>query len=135
MGQECSYLVEDVLDSRKFDLRFAGLSLTKQEVNRIYNVFLEIDVDHSGSIKLRELFVRIRIDETPFSVRAFQLVDKDKSGSLDFPEFVKAVWNFCTLSGLSFGRNLAISLYLQLRTVADIIIDAIEYFAFSLYFY
>jgi hypothetical protein len=105
MGQECSYFFDDLLDSRSYDLRFAGLSLTKSEINRIYEVFRAIDLDGSGTIKLMELFVRIRVEPTPFSVRAFQLVDKDGSGHLDFSEFVKAVWNFCTLTGHSFGMK------------------------------
>ena len=99
MGQGCSDF-----DSNTYDLRLPGLYLKRYEVNQLSEIFNKIDVDHSESIKLRELFAHIKLEPTPFSIRAFKLVDKDNSGTLDFREFVLTVWNFCSLDSDSFGR-------------------------------
>ena len=38
------------------------------------------------------------LERTSFSQAIFQLMDEDRSGQIDFREFVIALWNYCTLS-------------------------------------
>lgn len=38
----------------------------------------------------------IDMDRTLFGQRAFQVMDEDGDGTIDFREFVISVWNYCT---------------------------------------
>lgn len=46
---------------------------------------------------MAEFLVLFGLDRTPFTTRAFRLIDDDRSGELDFFEFIAAVWNYCTM--------------------------------------
>ncbi|GMH81059.1 hypothetical protein TL16_g08811 [Triparma laevis f. inornata] len=46
---------------------------------------------------MAEFLVLFGLDRTPFTTRAFRLIDNDRSGELDFFEFIAAVWNYCTM--------------------------------------
>ncbi|GMH97180.1 hypothetical protein TrST_g8886 [Triparma strigata] len=67
-------------------------TLTKLRV-----AFTKIDHDKSGCVSMAEFLVLFGLDRTPFTTRAFRLIDNDRSGELDFFEFVAAVWNYCTM--------------------------------------
>lgn len=75
---------------------------------KLYGIFQAIDLDHSGSIGLKELLTHIDLNENKFSRRVFSIFDEDGSGQIDFREFVLSVWNYCTLSKHSLGRLLLI---------------------------
>ncbi|KAJ1442905.1 hypothetical protein B484DRAFT_321842 [Ochromonadaceae sp. CCMP2298] len=74
------------------------MKLSKVEVKKLYRIFRLVDVDGSGTIALAELLVHIDLDRTSFTKRIFSIFDDDKSGEIDFKEFVLALWNYCTLS-------------------------------------
>eukprot|EP00601_Ochromonadales_sp_CCMP2298_P005288 CAMPEP_0173213228 /NCGR_PEP_ID=MMETSP1141-20130122/25264_1 /TAXON_ID=483371 /ORGANISM="non described non described, Strain CCMP2298" /LENGTH=429 /DNA_ID=CAMNT_0014140385 /DNA_START=214 /DNA_END=1499 /DNA_ORIENTATION=- len=78
--------------------QFQAMKLSKVEVKKLYRIFRLVDVDGSGTIALAELLVHIDLDRTSFTKRIFSIFDDDKSGEIDFKEFVLALWNYCTLS-------------------------------------
>lgn len=72
---------------------FNELGLTKSEVTKIYNVFLDIDLNKSGQVGREEFFAMIRVEATPFNKRVFRSCDKNGSHSVNFCEFVIAMWD------------------------------------------
>jgi Ca2+-binding EF-hand superfamily protein len=80
------------------------MKFTKREIAQLYNLFCKADVDLSGTVDMVELLTLLDIERTSFSVRVFSIFDEDKSGLIDFKEFVLAAWNYCTLSDSSLGE-------------------------------
>ena len=60
--------------------------------------FFKIDKDNSGEVSIYEFLSFFKLKSTKFAMRAFSIMDEDKSGEIDFREFVVAVWNYCTFS-------------------------------------
>jgi serine/threonine-protein phosphatase 2B regulatory subunit len=72
--------------------------ISTKELCLIHNIFQKVDLDHSGAIDVVELLTIMDVERTPFTERVFRIFDEDKSGKVDFYEFVVALWNYCTLS-------------------------------------
>ena len=51
-----------------------------------------MDTDYGGTISLDEFHVFMEVERTPFSDRAFGILDEDGSGELDFHEFIAGLW-------------------------------------------
>lgn len=83
---------------------FKALQLPLVDIERLYKVFMRIDVDNSGKVDLLELLNFLDVDRTKFSERVFSIMDEDQSGQINFYEFVMAVWNYCTLSDDALGE-------------------------------
>ena len=80
---------------------FQALSFKEIDIGRLYRVYRKIDVDGGGDIELAELLAYLDLDKTRFTKRIFSLFDEDKSGRIDFKEFVLSLWNYCTLTKAS----------------------------------
>jgi hypothetical protein len=94
--------------------QFQAMQFSKSEVRRLYEVFHAADVDGSGSIALAELLVHIDMERTPFTEKIFSIFDDDKSGEIDFKEFVLSLWNYCTLTKNTLGTHkIILLLYLH----------------------
>ena len=76
-------------------LDFKKLDVSPDDINRLFSCFLEIDTDGSGEINLDEFYAHFKLKRSIFSDMAFSLMDEDKSGEIDFREFVLTLWNFC----------------------------------------
>jgi len=83
---------------------FTSLSLSQSDLDIIQQVFQNIDVSSSGSIDIKELEIFLKTDKDPFNRRVLALFDADKSGDLDYFEFVCCVWNFCSLDSENLVR-------------------------------
>ncbi|GMH62491.1 hypothetical protein TrRE_jg6128 [Triparma retinervis] len=77
-------------------LDFKRLQVSPDDINRLFSCFLEIDTDGSGEINLDEFYAHFKLSRSIFSDMAFSLMDEDKSGEIDFREFVLTLWNFCS---------------------------------------
>ena len=84
--------------------------LKPKHVKTLYKLFRKADKEQSGEISVLEFLMFFDIDRTVFAVKAFTHMDDDKSGEIDFPEFVKAAWAFVSLSKEGL-RNFAFSIY------------------------
>lgn len=73
---------------------FNELQLSNEDVRRFYGLFKSIDVDGSNSIDLPEFFAFFKQERTPFNERVFSIMDKDKSMTVTFDEFVVSLWNY-----------------------------------------
>jgi Ca2+-binding EF-hand superfamily protein len=85
---------------------FEKLELRRQDVGALYRQFREIDVDGSSTIDIVEMLVALQLERTKFTKRIFSIFDKDRSGHLNFVDFVLGMWNFCTLQKTSFGKSV-----------------------------
>ncbi len=83
---------------------FEALQLHYSAVGRLHEIFRAVDIDNSGTIELNELLNFLNVDRSPFRNRVFQMCDEDHSNSIDFREFVLAMWNYCTLSRHTLGK-------------------------------
>ena len=88
---------------------FKALNIYAKSIERLYEVFVQIDRDGSGEISVTEFFRffshRRRFPKkSKFAKRVFAIMDADGSGELDFSEFVIALWNFCTFTKPSLLR-------------------------------
>ncbi len=77
---------------------FKKLGIRDADVVQLHKVFLQIDVDNSGSLSIDEFFKYFELQwVTPMSRRVFTLFDADNSGELDFGEFAACSWNYLSL--------------------------------------
>lgn len=96
---------------QEWNKTFIALQISKAEVYKLYKKFQKVDLDGGGTIDVVELLTVIDVERTPFTERVFSIFDEDKSGKIDFYEFVLSLWNYCTLSRVTLGKCLATSLY------------------------
>lgn len=101
MGCGGSSQVNDFNELVKWTFLMEGLHLNIEELKKFFSIFSKIDNDKSGSIKLAELLLFLKLENNEFMRRAFSIFDEDKSGQVDFGEFVVSVWNYCTLNNSS----------------------------------
>lgn len=89
---------------KKLKPSFDLLGLKESEVGLLYETYLDIDFDNSGTILLGELLSYILSEETTFVRKIFSTFDTDESKFLDFREFVVSIWNYCTLNPKNLGK-------------------------------
>lgn len=88
----------------RWNTQFAAMQLTKRDIKRLYEVFYAMDIDGSGSIDVVELLTKIDVSRNKFSERVFSMFDEDKSGQINFREFVLSLWSYCTLTKDALGN-------------------------------
>jgi Ca2+-binding EF-hand superfamily protein len=91
---------------KKFKSHYDLIGLKEADVGLLYEAFLEIDFDNSGTILLHELLSYVLSEETAFVKKVFSAFDTDQNKYLDFHEFVISIWNYCTLNPKNLGLKL-----------------------------
>lgn len=84
---------------------FDGMQLCDLDLQLIRESFENIDVSRSGTIDIKELETFLKIERAPFNRRVLAMFDADKSGELDFFEFLMMTWNFCSLDKRNLGKT------------------------------
>jgi Ca2+-binding EF-hand superfamily protein len=77
--------------------QFIALKLTRSEIKKLFTIYRKIDSDRSGSVDIIEMLTYLDIENTSFNQRVFSVFDMNRSGRIDFREFVLSLWNYCTL--------------------------------------
>jgi len=90
------YGTDPRVDLHKQD--FEALLLRESDVGLLFKLFMQIDEDESGEVSMTELLTFLGLQQNKFAQSVFAIMDEDKSGQIDFREFVVAAWNYCTLS-------------------------------------
>ena len=72
------------------------MGLNQRELDAFYSVFAAVDIDGSNAVSTGEFYAYFGMDHSMYNSRIFELFDVDKSGEVDFEEFVCASWNFCS---------------------------------------
>lgn len=84
---------------REWDHIFRKIGLTRTEVADLYDVYRQIDEDGTAGIDVDEFLNYFGVDQTrEFARRLFNQLDQDRSGDIDFMEFVCAVFNFAVIT-------------------------------------
>lgn len=107
MGCNQSKEFEILIRSKEFqswNIDFKKLYINDYYLQKLYKIFLTIDLDNSGKIGFIELLTLLNVENTKFTGRIFSIFDNDNSGEIDFYEFVLTLWNYCTLSRTTLGN-------------------------------
>lgn len=65
----------------------------------IYNII------SAACTHIHQLLMFLDVERTRFTKRIFSIFDDDKSGEIDFREFVLSIWNYCTLGKTSLSKS------------------------------
>lgn len=71
------------------------LRFEKRDLDKLYANFCKIDVSGDAVISVSEFIVVNKISCDPLGEMIFKLVDKDHNNSVDFIEYMVALWNYC----------------------------------------
>lgn len=71
--------------------------MSQDEINCIWTVYCEIDVDQSDSIRDDEFRAFFSMEKEPFNAKLFSCFDADGSGYLNFFEFTCSVCYICSV--------------------------------------
>ena len=82
---------------------FIILRLTHRDIDKLLTQFHIIDADNSYTVSLHELINHLGMENTSYAKRVFGMFDTDGSGTVDFGEFVAALWNYCSLEKNDLG--------------------------------
>lgn len=88
---------------------FNAMKFKNSEVKKLFELFNIVDSDHGGTIDVVELLTLLDIERTAFAERIFAAFDKDRTGKIDFYEFVVSLWKFCTLGDGAISKTMQIS--------------------------
>ena len=70
----------------------------RRELAMLRRTFRKVDADNSGRITPIEFLMHFDLERTPFSLKAFRVMDLDGDATIDNMEFALAVWNFLSLT-------------------------------------
>ena len=79
------------------------LKLDEQDINMLYTVFAEIDVDASATVSREEFYDFFQCEQDEFTDAVFRVLDVDNSGQVDFREFSLTLWNYLTFDRKSLA--------------------------------
>ena len=82
---------EDITGQDKTALDILIKFMTKEQIDQLWTIYCEIDVDQSGSIRDDEFRAFFSMEKDPFNQKLFSCFDADDSGYLNFFEFTCAV--------------------------------------------
>lgn len=79
---------------------YSTLGLSERDIIQLYVEFRKIDEDNVGSVTLDDLFAFFGIEQNVFTSIIFCSFDVDlyHLDDIDFPRFLQALWNYCTLA-------------------------------------
>lgn len=80
------------------------LGLSRADVNVVWKAFKKFDMDGGGTVDIEEFIVVGRLEHSEIVGKMlFRLMDKNYSNTLDFEEFLCAVWNVCSCDHDNLG--------------------------------
>jgi len=99
MGNQTSLTAEQ-LEAMKLESPF-----TEAEIKRLFRKFKKLDVDKSGTLSVQEFLAIPELEHNPLVNRVVHTFDMDKSGEVDFREFVTSLSVFATHETAESGHG------------------------------
>jgi len=84
---------------------------TKAELKRLFRRFKVLDTNKSGTLSVDEFLAIPELEHNPLVRRVVATFDSDKSGEVDFPEFISALSVFATAEGKGDKYKFTFKMY------------------------
>jgi Ca2+-binding EF-hand superfamily protein len=85
--------------------QFQAMQLSRSQIKTMFKIFHTQKANQHQRVSLTALLEYMHIENTPFTEKAFLMLDESNSGSIDFRGFVLCLWNYCTLTRGTFGER------------------------------
>ena len=102
--------VQNSQSMKKNLAQYSLLQLSESDIRKLYNIFHGIDENNGDTVVLVEVLAHINLPHKGFTAKIFSSCTDNDSGTVEFNEFVLALWNFCTLNKGTLGKGLISSL-------------------------
>jgi serine/threonine-protein phosphatase 2B regulatory subunit len=66
-------------------------NFSEDDVRKLYNRFVSLDVDRSGQLEIHEILGIDKAKDNPIAKRVISILDTNKNGKISFPEFLVGV--------------------------------------------
>ena len=100
--------VTDVEMANYFE-EYSILGLTRKDISQILAVFRQVDEQEVGTVSTAKMCSFLGIEKNHFTSLIFSSFDVDLyhlEDTVDFPRFLQAMWNFCTLEETTISKCL-----------------------------
>lgn len=85
--------------------------LNPVDIDKLYHHFLRLDADGNGVIDRDEFLLHPAISSNPLAPRIMTMFDVDRSGTIDFAEFVHGLARFSGRGGAERRMRFAFDIY------------------------
>jgi Ca2+-binding EF-hand superfamily protein len=98
-GGTKSFVVNDQIDGQGEEIMALKkqIKLSDSELNKYWAAFCKVDKMYTGSIHIEQFHKYYQLEETPFTMKVFSIMDTDANGGINFHEFILAIWNYLSL--------------------------------------
>lgn len=93
----------------------SAFQISAEDIHQFKKSFQKIDATNDGSIEVAELEVSLHTERVPFNIKVLLMYDADRSGQLEFPEFLLMCWTYCTLDTHALGFFIYLCAYLYIH--------------------
>lgn len=83
------------------------IKLNTKDLYQLYYTFDEILSAGEKSVNLTELLKYVGLPSTAFLIKIFSILNSNKSGEIDFKDYVLCLWNYCTLTKHNLGDEMS----------------------------
>jgi len=102
---------QNSLTSHQLEELKLATEFTKAELKRLFRRFKSLDTDNSGALSVSEFLAIPELEHNPLVRRVVATFDSDKSGEVDFPEFISALSVFATAEGKEDKYKFTFKMY------------------------
>ena len=95
---------------------FEGLGFCLDDLYQIYLFYIPFSKSLTKHIMIEDLLNHLGFHTYPVLLKIFLIFDQEeKSGTMDFYEFILVLWNYCTIDETRLGKTSS-SLFLLMTT-------------------
>jgi hypothetical protein len=97
--------LQNKLDELKWLSVFVGLGFSLDDLYQIYLFYVPFSKSLTKHIMIEDLLNHLGFHTYPVLLRIFLIFDQEeKSGTMDFYEFILVIWNYCTIDETRLGK-------------------------------